>query len=71
MTDKQKKILKAGIGLRKIRGNDMSKDFIDIIEDTLSAQAKSNLLSALKIEVIARRSAEKSRLENEITDLSA
>ncbi len=69
LTTKQKLIINKGLGLNKDRSDEESKSFLDILMDTLNAQAKADLFAAVKAELVRRRNVRKDRIEAEIVDL--
>ena len=69
LSDKQKKIIMAGIGISKRRG--AGKDFIEIVENKITGATLTAFVSALKTELIAMKTARKTAIQSEITNLNA
>jgi hypothetical protein len=83
MTEKQKKILRLGMKLRKIgdmvdiseEGEpenmvDQSKEFSEILEESLSAESKTALFDNLKTEITKRLNDKKVNIDSKISDIS-
>jgi hypothetical protein len=70
MTEKQKKILRLGMALRKNREDETSKGFVEILEESLSTESKTNLFNNLKAEIIIRGDNKKAQIDAEKEDIS-
>jgi hypothetical protein len=69
LTERQKNILTRGMRLRKLRDNQDSKSFIEILDEALTPAVKSTLITNLKSELVARAQIIKTRSEQDISDL--
>jgi hypothetical protein len=69
LTERQKNILTRGMRLRKLRDNQDSKSFIEILDEALTPAVKSTLITNLKSELVARAQIRKTRSEQDISDL--
>jgi hypothetical protein len=68
LTDKQKNILRRGFKISTDAG--AGKSFVQILEENLTAAKLSEIVSAVKAELVAQKTASKNALESEITELN-
>lgn len=71
LTPKQKKIIQKGISLRKSRRSETEKDIVDIIEEKITGQVLTSLVTAIKAELISRYGLRKDAIDEEITNISS
>jgi len=68
LSAKQRKILKAGSQLSKSPA--VAKDIVDYIEDNVTGSSLTNLVAAIKTDLLVGLNSQKTGIDNQITGVS-